>query len=258
MPNMQMQFQRSTGLYSQFNPVSAAPEGSLLEADNCVIDREGVIGLRRGFERYHDDAFTKINAIGEFKDSLLVLNGNNIEHSADGSSWTAWTETHNPVDDDTRVRFSEVRGNLYWTTSKGLWKNDKLDGTPVRSGMPQGLDTEVSLEGDGTGWFSSDSQVGYRVAWVRTDESGYELRGAPSFREHVANPQYSVALDWNGGVVRVAHAAHGYTTGDLVTISGTTGGAGTSMYEGTFAVTSLGDDSYSYEMTTQPGEGKTL
>ena len=28
------------------------------------------------------------------------------------------------------------------------------------------------------------------------------------------------------------------------------------MYEGTFAVTSLGDDSYSYEMTTQPGEGK--
>ena len=40
------------GIYSNYNNSSGIPEGGLLEADNCVSDRPGVLSKRRGFNRY--------------------------------------------------------------------------------------------------------------------------------------------------------------------------------------------------------------
>ena len=221
-----------------------------MEAENCVIEREGVVGLRRGFDRY-GAAFTDPIAMGEFKDKLLVLDGTTLKYNDSGVSFTSWAGTFSPPDASTRVRFQEVRANLYFTTSVGLKKNDALSNDPVQAGMPGGLDMKLTKTGTGGGWFSQDSQVAYKLAWVREDANKYVIRGAPSFREFSANPNVSVLLNWSGGLVHVEHTAHGYSSGDSVTISG----AGDELYEGTSTIKVLDADNYSYELTTAPSAG---
>ena len=40
---------KARGLYTFQNQLSEIPEGALLEALNCIIDRNGIIQKRRGF-----------------------------------------------------------------------------------------------------------------------------------------------------------------------------------------------------------------
>lgn len=248
MPPLQVLHRQAAGLYPQFNPINSAPEGALLEADNCIIDREGILGLRRGYRRFGSSALTDPKALGEFKDKLLALDGTTIKYNDTGENMASWAGTYNPPDANNRIRFREIRDNLYFATDEGLRKNDSLVGNgPVPAGMPQALDISVSLTGS-AGWMSPNTQVGYRVVWRRTDASNYLLLGAPSFRETAVNANSSVLLNWAGGVCHVEHTAHGYSTSDQVSISGATD----PIYNGTFTITVLDADNYSYMLPVGP------
>lgn len=248
MPSQQVVHRQTAGLYPQFNPVDQAPEGALLEAENCVVEREGVLSLRRGFTRY-GTAFSEIKAMGEFRDKLLVLDGQTIKYNSEDETFTSWSGTFDAPDANNLVRFREIRSNLYFTTSVGLYKNDELSAAPVPAGMPQGLDVQLTLSGSG-GWMDPGIQVGYRVIWQRTDANGYALLGTPSFREVATNAAAAVLLNWAGGVCHVEHAAHGFSTSDSVIISGATA----TIYNGTFTITVLDADNYSYELPVGPDD----
>ena len=250
-PVQQVLHRTAAGLVSQYNPVNQAPEGAQLEAENCVIDREGVISLRRGFDRY-GTAFTNPIAMGEFKDKLVVLDGTTMKYNNTGTSFASWSGSFSAPDANNRVRFSEIRGNIYFTTSTGIKKNDELANNPVAAGIQQGLDIQATLDGTGAGWLNAGNQVGYRILWTREDASMYFLQGAPSFREVVTNANGSVVMDWAGGVAHVEHTAHGFTTGNSVTISA----AADADYDGTYTITSLGANDYSFVLTAVP-EDKT-
>jgi len=248
MPKQQALTRQLGGLELHYNPFLVS-EGALYEADNCVIDREGVAGKRRGFDRYGDALVAAGSSFLDFKDKPIVLDGSTLKYDSDGAgTWSSWTGSFAAPDASTRMRGVEARSNLFFTTSKGVWRNDALANTPTRSGMPQGLDTQVALTGTGGGWFTPDTQVGYRVVWTREDSNQFLVAGAPGFREVATNAKTSVVIDWAGGLAVVTHAAHGYSTGDSVIISDST----TVAYEGTVTITSLGTDSYHYEMTAVP------
>lgn len=193
MADVQTIVRKAAGLYSQHNPLNAVPEGALLEAENAVIDREGIISTRRGFDQYGSALSAVGDDLMEYKNRLLVRISNEVAYDADGAggSWTKWndggtTALFNPPS-GFRTAWVEMNSNFYMTTENGIWKNDSLTGTPVQAGMPKGLDIQLSLNVSNT-WFPADSQVGYKIVWGRTDGNNNLLLGAPSEREVATNP----------------------------------------------------------------------
>lgn len=184
------------GLHSQFNPIYTAPEGAQLEVDNCVIDREGITSKRRGFDRYGDILTTGANALMDFMDTLIVLDGTTLKYDSDGAgTWISWSGTFNPPDANNKARFVEARSNLYFTTSVGIYKNDALTNSPVLAGMPKGLDMQLTLVNSGSGWFAADQQIGYRIVFTKTDANAFLIYGAPSERDTLVNPSAGTSDD---------------------------------------------------------------
>lgn len=245
MPKNQVLIRTAAGLYSQHNAINLAPEGALLEADNVVIEREGVVGLRRGFERTGTQLAAQPTAIGEFADSLLTLVGETIYRD---SGATAWAGSFLPPDSQTRLRFLQVREAVYFSTSQGIYKNDALASAPTLAGMPDGLDSQLSFYGIGDGWMQPGTQVGYRVAWTREDANEFLVVGTPSLRESISNPTYAVTLDWAGGIIIADQTAHGYSTGDTIVISGVSA----TGWNGSYTITVLDANTWTVTQVATP------
>lgn len=62
------------------------------------------------------------------------------------------------------------------------------------------------------------------------------------------------AISWAAGVVTVTQAAHGYSTGDKIRLSGFT----PSGYNGEYTITVTGANSYTYALATNPGASTVL
>lgn len=259
MAKAQVINRRAKGLDLQFNPFLST-EGSLAKADNCVIDREGIIGRREGLNRYGNQLSSGALAIvGEYKDRLHGhLSGKLFWDSNGLGTWTS-ASTFNPPDQYNRIRGTEVRSNFYVTTSKGLFKKDTLAATPIRAGMRRAPDLTFDLKvvygvaGTTTGWFLPDTRVGYRVLFKRKDANKFELRSAPCPRREVANATVTVTLDWSAGRTIVYFTQpHGLQDGHSLQISN----AGEPTYNGTFAVKRLSSTVVTYALATQPAQGR--
>jgi len=251
MPRALVPQRRVKGLYTHYSPTSGVPEGGLVEARNCVVSRPGVIEPRRGFDRYGDELTTGAKAFLDFKDRLVVHDGDVLRYDSDGiGTWTAWTGNYNAPAGVSKIRSVEARRSLFFTTARGVYASDALTNSPVLAGHVAGLDTETSLSGTGGDWFTPNNQVGYRIVWMRKDENDREIRGAPSYKKVVTNPLTTIAIVHDAvSVATVTHEAHGYMTGDTVEISGATETA----YNGTQATITVVDvDTYSFELLGTP------
>jgi hypothetical protein len=208
---------QATGLMLHPNPY-VLPEGALLEADNVVIDRPNVISKTRGFNRYGNALSNAPSAITEFTNKVVVLDGSTLKYdSDDAGTWSSLSGTFSAPDANNKMRFLDTRKSLYFTTSGGVYRLDSLTtGTPVRSGIPQGLDITTSFTGTGLGWMTPNTQVGYKVVYLRKDANNREIIGAPSFREVVTNSYTAVTWTNSGTTVTVTHTAHGWATGDTI------------------------------------------
>lgn len=216
---------RALGLWSHPNPLSL-PQGALVVADECVLDKEGTIEKRRGFSRYGAALSGPASAISEYLGRLLVLDGASLKYDSDGlGTWSAWSGSFSPPS-GARMGFLESNGNVYFLTSKGVYYNDSLTGTPRRAGVPQGLDAQLSKVGTGGSWFEEESVVGYRHLWKHKDANGNAKPGAPSHQERIANAK-TTGLAWSrsGSTVTITHTAHGFSNGDTIEIDDTTDAA---------------------------------
>ena len=229
------------GLVTFPNPLEAPP-GAFLRADNAVVTREGIISKRRGYRRYMALS-NPASAMGQFKKRLVVLDGQQLKYDSDSlGTAAAWSGTFSPPLGQ-RMEFMETDLSLFFTTSKGPYKQDSLTGTPVRAGMPQGLAIRLALTGTGNGWFSPGNRVSYQVTWMRKDANGQEVRGAPSQVEVLTNQLFNVSLAHAAGVVTVTHAAHGYLTGDIVELQDLVDAA---FGEGPHSITVVDPNTYTY------------
>jgi hypothetical protein len=207
---------QAAGLLLHPNPYSL-PEGALLEADNVVVDRPGVVSKSRGFNRYGDALSNAPSAIGEFNNTIMVLDGTTLKYDSDGAgTWSSLSGTYSAPNSTNKMRFLGKLLSLYFTTSTGVFRLDSTAGTPSRTGIPQGLDIDPSFTGTGVGWFTPNTQVAYKIVFLRKDSNNQELIGAASFREVVTNSYTAVTWTNSGTTVTVTHTAHGYSTGDTI------------------------------------------
>ena len=92
MANAQTITKNAVGLYSQYNKLHALPPGALLQCENGVIDREGVISKRRGFKRYGTVLSNAPTALFEFQKTLVLQDGSTLKYDSNGSgTWSSWS-----------------------------------------------------------------------------------------------------------------------------------------------------------------------
>lgn len=248
---------KAAGLFTSPNPLRLPP-GALRAARNVVISSEGITSRRRGFTR--SATLTQpASVLSEYLGSLLALDGTTLKYlTTTGLGTTFWTSfpgSHTPPA-GTRMNFLEASANLYFTTNIGVFMADTLSATPRLSGIPQGLDAQLSKVGTGGGWFVPNSVVGYVHTWKRTDANNNVKQGAPSFQERIANAA-PTAVTWIRvtTTATITHATHGFTTGDQIEITGSSDTA--AVPNGLYTITVTDPSTYTITVPDAGGANGT-
>ena len=197
---------KASGLNTSPNELSV-PEGSLSEATNVLIRRDGIVEQRRGFKLYGTTAGStsdRVNQLTVYRNRILRHINSTIEFDSDGSGiFEAFSGTFIEASNTLRMKFIESNGNLYFTSSNGIQKlsaksADTLSAsTIVKAGATKAIDIEgtiVYTPNSQTGFLPQDSTVAYRVVWGYKDVNNNLILGAPSQREIVYNYQLKLML----------------------------------------------------------------
>lgn len=179
------------GLYTSANELSANPEGALSVADNVVIDFDSLAQSRRGFDILlapFNDGSARASQYTNFQDQIVAHNGPDTISHYTGGVWVDYAGAY-PAPDAAlaKTKFLNANKNLYFTSSMGVFKLDTVGGTPVTAGMAPGLDIAGDIDGSGSGFFPTNSQVAYRMLWGIKDANGNLVLGAPSGRAVIVN-----------------------------------------------------------------------
>lgn len=184
---------QATGVQTNTNKLSVAA-GGLVQADNCVIDKKDVVEIRRGFNPVGSTYAFSGNADNLFvyQGRMLASNGSTLAYDANANasnpSWTLYSGSYAPPSGANKIHAVEgVNSNLYFTTSSGVYKLDTVTGTAYLAGGPKALDGTGVIDGSGSGWFNSSSNVAYQVVWGYIDANNNTVLGDPSELINVTN-----------------------------------------------------------------------
>lgn len=178
------------GLFINNNPINeaTAPLGSMKEALNTVVNKQGIISSRRGFTNYSDQI------IGGDISSIFLFRNKKIIHSEDrifaDNGLGVWTELASNIDladMSYKLRSVQAKNNLYFTSSTGIKKLESLDSTPINAGVPKALNGNAELVTMGATWFPGETNVAYRLVILTRDKNGNLLLGSPSQRLIISN-----------------------------------------------------------------------
>lgn len=195
------------GLFTMPNSLSQVPAGSLLTAQNVVVDYDGLLSGRRGIKQFGTSLQTltgsaHTNIFQEFfyKDSKMIWFGrdnvantdpNKYYWAYDSDNLGTWVQTTHPFSapayefTDT-YRSAQSNGNFYMTTVTGILKTDDPATPLYQAGGLPGLDGVSSLTGV-SGFMPDNSEVAYRMTWATTDANNNTYEGTPSTRVVQAN-----------------------------------------------------------------------
>lgn len=182
------------------------PEGSLIQADDVIIERDDVIEPRRGFKLYAEGFGTssdRIKQLGSYRGRILRHYNDILQYQSNGEVFNSFLETVNEVDLGLRIKFIESNGNLYFTTADGIKKISSASGAGLsnaditNAGGIKALDGEAELvvtPGNQAGFLPQDSAVAYRAVWGKTDANNNLILGTPSQRIVIYNPLTNLIL----------------------------------------------------------------
>lgn len=137
------------GLFTAINETEA-PEGSLLQADNCVIRTKGIIEPRRGIQvnsynfgisgdRTSQGFFYQDTLHVHYIDSSIGGNARKIAYDT-GSAFTNYTENVFAADPSLlRLKTAAFRNNLYMAALPGILKLSNVGNTITTAGVQQSL-----------------------------------------------------------------------------------------------------------------------
>lgn len=179
---------KANGIHSNNNPYSAAPNGSMSEAVNVVIDKSEVVEPRRGFYQYSSTLADNAQQLINYKDRILAhIQDEILFDSNAGGTFTAFTgDAVDPVDSVMQIRSIEANGNLYFTSLEGIKKISARTASdfPTVDIEPAGMAKAVNLSGStnysSVGFLDPNSKVSYRLVFGRNDLNENLLLGAPS------------------------------------------------------------------------------
>jgi len=189
------------------NSLSQVPKGSLLQAQNVVVDYNGLLSVRRGIKQFGTNLATltgnpNTEIFQEFfyKGTKLIWYGDSTAAIAsaarayfayDSDGLGTWVQTTHPFPSpaykltDT-YRSTQSNNNLYLTSANGILKTDAPANPLYSAGGLPGLDGSAALT-DVAGFMSTNTEVAYRITWTFTDANHNAVEGAPSTRVVIAN-----------------------------------------------------------------------
>lgn len=192
---------KAKGLYTFPNPLESVPEGSLSLAQNAVIDRDDTLETRRGFKQYGTALSTPFQAMYNFNTTLMGWDGADFKYDAGSGAWTTVAGGSLSEPSGTyRIKGAEASGNMYFTSSTGIYGLTAPNSTLYAAGVPFPLDSSYTLNSTIGGWFVDEATVGYRMVLGYTDTNNNLHISAPSQRLVATNPtagsDSTVTLRW--------------------------------------------------------------
>ena len=188
---------KNKGLYTAPNEFGA-PQGAHKRNDHCVINDDDLLESRRGVQTNFSlpDSADRAARYAFYQTKQVVAYSNGKIGYYSGGSFTPYAGTFSDPDStEAKRRFVKAANNLFITTSAGVYRTDAYTTAPTLSGMYKGLDVQGTLGSAGSGFFTADNQVAYRVVWGIKNASNAVILGAPSGREVVINPSTGTADD---------------------------------------------------------------
>ena len=182
------------GLFTHPNNLSEVPEGALAIANNVVIDREGIVESRRGQKQYHYNG-SNIDTTGAKTLGLFEYQDKMYKYAADGylyydgglDPWnTIGTGIYGPTANNGIIRTTKASKNLYFTTTRGIYKSDLASAAPKSAGGIKALGGVGAVSG-ATGFMTNNTNVAYRMVWGYKDLNLNLILGSPSERLVVSN-----------------------------------------------------------------------
>jgi hypothetical protein len=189
------------------NSLGSVPKGSLLQAQNVVVDYNGLLGVRRGIKQFGTNLATltgnpNTEVFQEFfyKGSKLIWYGDATVSNTnpaktyfayDSDNLGTWVQTTHPFSPPAYAltdtyRSVQSNDNFYITSTTGLLKTDDPSHALYQAGGLPGLDGSASLTGV-AGFMATNTEVAYRQTWIRTDSNHNAVEGTPSTRVVIAN-----------------------------------------------------------------------
>lgn len=182
-------------------------EGSLSEAVNIIIRRDGIIEQRRGVKLYGDSLPTsnqRVKQLLVYRDRILRQYSNSLQVDSDGAgTFVNYDGQVTETETGLRIKSVESNGNLYFTTSQGIKKLSAksaatlADASIETSGAVKALDLEgtaIYEANNQTGFLPQDSAIAYRVEWLKKDNNNNRIDGAPSQRAVIYNALDNLVL----------------------------------------------------------------
>jgi hypothetical protein len=177
-------------------------EGTLLTADNIVIDRNDVARPRRGLADYGTAApcCGSYCQLLTYKDRILAHDGTKLyfDNETQTGCWAAFSGCFAPTDAGLRIKSVESNGNFYFTTDDGIKKisgtisNDVTNfktcsGFVTSAGGVKALDTTGIVTYECGSFLKPLSKTAYRVVWGIKDNNKNLVLGSPSSRFVISN-----------------------------------------------------------------------
>lgn len=174
------------GKYTYPNALSEVPQGAMIEALNVILSRPSVVEQRRGINTFGTVLSDNTSQLYNYQNRIIISHGTTLSYDSDGmGTWTDYSGSYTAPMGALVIRSLQANKNLYFSTSTGFKKLAVLAGTPIASGAPAGLDGSGTTTG--SGWFTDQTQVAYRIVFGYTDANNNLILGAPSQRIVVSN-----------------------------------------------------------------------
>jgi hypothetical protein len=207
MPN-QTVILNAAGLVTSPNELSR-DDGSLIEASNVLIRRDGIIEQRRGYNLYGSqlpEVNARVKQLTTYRNRILRHYANKL--AFDSNAQGAFLDFAGSVletEEGLRIKFVESNGNLYFTTADGVKKISArtpddfstVDGFVTSAGAVKAVDVDgeiIYTPNSQSAFLPQDGAVAYRIVWAYKDLNGNLVQGAPSQRAVVGNPMIELLI----------------------------------------------------------------
>lgn len=195
-------------------------EGSLEVAENIIVSQDNIYKKVRGQKTFVDPSPVELVTMTEYQDKLVGICSDRVQIYNQAAATGEYTST-STLTNDTGVtvavsdysRVTQSNGNAYFTSDNGAMKLESYTGKVFHSGIAKALDLECFRTVTNTyeTYLKPDSQVGYKVVFLRKDANQNTVIGTPSQMAVVTNALTQTAKSYSvsGTTVTVTATSHG-------------------------------------------------